>query len=103
MFDTPGERTARQGGRGRAEGRAVTGGADERFGREEEEVVRIVNREVVAGFWGPGGIDTPLMRLERGFAVGLSHTGHTGNCLRGFKILGVGWLCLMVWSHTSNR
>ena len=101
MFDTPGERTARQGGRGRAEGRAVTGGAEERFGREEEEVVRIVNREVVAGF--SGGIDTPLMRLERGFAVGLSHTGHTGNCLRGFKILGVGWLCLMVWSHTSNR
>ena len=96
MFDTPGERTARQGGRGRAEGRVVTGGAGEEGAKEEEEVVRIVNRKVVAGFRGPGGIDTPLMGVERGFAVGLSHTGHTGNCLRGFKILGVGWLCLMV-------
>ena len=67
MFDTPGERTARQGGRGRAEGRAVTGGAEERFGREEEEGVRIVNREVVAGFWGLGGIDTPLDEVGEGF------------------------------------
>ena len=90
-------------GFGRAEGRVVTGGTREEGAKEEEEVVRIVNRKVVAEFWGLGGIDTPLMRAERGFAVGLSHTGRTGNCLRGFKILGVGWLCLMVWSHTSNR
>jgi hypothetical protein len=66
----------------------VTGGAEERFGREEEEGVRIVNREVVARFWGLGGIDTPLMRVERGFAEGFRHTGHTGNCLRGFKMFG---------------
>ena len=44
----------------------MTGGAEERFGREEEEGVRIVNREVVAGLWGPGGIDTPLGLFERG-------------------------------------
>ena len=74
-------------GRGRAEGRAVTGGAGEEGAKEEEEVVRIVNREVVAGFWGLGGIDTPLMRVERGFAEGFRRTGHTGNCLRGIKIL----------------
>ena len=97
------KRTAGSAGRGRAKGRAVTGGAQGEGAKEEEEEVRTVNRKVVAGFRGPGGIDTPLMRLERGFAVGLSHTGHTGNCLRGFKILGVGWLCLMMWSHTSNR
>lgn len=59
----------RAAGRGRAEGRAVTGGAEERFGREEEEVVRIVNREVVAGFWGLGGIDTPSF-LFRGGVTG---------------------------------
>ena len=97
------KRTAGSAGRGRAEGRAVTGGAQEAGAKEEEEGVCIVNRKVVAGFWGPGGIDTPLMRVERGFAEGIRHTDHTGNCLRGIKILGVGWLCLMVWSHTSNR
>lgn len=80
------KRTAGSAGRGRAGGRAVTGGAQEEGAKEEEEGVRIVNREVVAGFWGPGGIDTPLMGVERGFAVGLSHTGHTGNCLRGIKM-----------------
>lgn len=90
-------------GSGRARVRAVTGGAQEEGAKEEEEGVRTVNRKVVAEFWGLGGIDTPLMRAERGFAVGFSHTGRTGNCLRGIKILGVGWLCLMVWSHTSNR
>ena len=103
MFDTPGERTARQGGRGRAEGRAVTGGAQEEGVKEEEEGVRIVNREVVAGFWGLGGIDTPLMRVERDFAEGFRHAGHTGNCLREIKMFGAGWLCLMVWSHMRNR
>lgn len=72
----------------------MTGGAEERFGREEEEGVRIVNRKVVAEFWGLGGIDTPLMRVERGFAEGLSHIGHTGNCLRGLKMFGVGGVCL---------
>ena len=66
----------------------MTGGAEERFGREGEEGARIVNRKVVAGFRGLGGIDTPLMRVERGFAVGLSHTGRTGNCLRGIKMFG---------------
>lgn len=44
----------------------MTGGAEVRFGREEEEAVRIVNREVVAGFWGLGGIDTPSSLLRRG-------------------------------------
>lgn len=81
----------------------MTGGAGEEGAREEEEGVRTVNRKVVAGFWGLGGIDTPLMRVERGFAVGLSHTGRTGNCLRGFKVLGVDGVCLVMWSHTSNR
>lgn len=103
LFDTPSCGAARMGGRGRAEGRAVTGGAQEESAKEEEEVVRIVNREVVAEFWGPGGIDTPLMRVERDFAVGLSHTDHRGICLRGIKMFGVGWVCLMMWSHTSNR
>ena len=82
------KRTAGSAGRGRAEGRAVTEGAEGRDEGEEEEGVRIVNRKVVAGFRGLGGIDTPLMRVERGFAVGLSHTGHTGNCLRGIKMFG---------------
>ena len=97
------KRTAGSAGRGRAEGRAVTGGAQEEGAREGEEGVRIINRKVVAGFRGPGGTDTPLMGAERGFAEGFVNFGHTSNCLRGFKILGVGWLCLMVWSHTSNR
>lgn len=57
------KRTARQGGRGRAEGRAVTGGAQGEGAKEEEEGARIVNREVVAEFWGPGGIDTPSVLL----------------------------------------
>ena len=82
------KRTAGSAGRGRAEGRAVTGGTREEGAKEEEEEVRIVNRKVVAGFWGLGGIDTPLMRVERSFAVGLSHTGHTGNCPRGIKMFG---------------
>ena len=82
------KRTAGSTGRGRAEGRAVTGGTREEGAKEEEGGVCIVNREVVAGFWGLGGIDTPLMGVERGFAVGLSHTGHTGNCLRGIKMFG---------------
>ena len=76
-------------GRGRAEGRAVTGGAQEDGVKEEEEGVRIVNREVVAEFWGLGGIDTPLMRVERGFAVGLGLSCHRGICLRKTIILGV--------------
>ena len=97
------KRTAGSAGRGRAEGRAVTGGAQEEGAKEEEEGVRIVNREVVSGFRGLGGIDTPLMVVERGFAVGLSHTGRTGNCLRGIKMFGADGLCLMMWSHTSNR
>lgn len=66
----------------------MTGGAEGRFGREEEEGVRIVNRKVVAGFRGPRGIDTPLIRVERGFAEGFRHTGHTGNCHRGIKMFG---------------
>lgn len=77
-------------GFGRVEGRTVTGGAQEEGAKEEEEVVRIVNREVVAGFWGLGGIDTPLMRVERGFAVGLGLSCHRGICLRKTIILGVG-------------
>lgn len=81
----------------------MTGGAQEEGAKEEEEGVCIVNRKVVAGFWGLGGIDTPLMRVERGFAVGLRRTGHTGNCLRGIKILGVDGVCLVMWSHMRNR
>jgi hypothetical protein len=93
-FDTPTpeegalKRTAGSAGRGRAEGRAVTGGAQGEGAKEEEKGVRIVNREVVAWFRGLGGIDTPLMRVEKGFTEGFRRTGHTGNCLRGFKMFG---------------
>lgn len=69
----------------------MTGGAQEEGAKEEEEGDRIVNREVVAEFWGPGGVDTPLMRVERGFAVGRRHSVHRGICLRKNLILGVGW------------
>lgn len=44
----------------------MTGGAEEGFGQEEEEGVHIVNREVVAEFWGLGGIDTPSVLLRGG-------------------------------------
>lgn len=88
MFVRPRTAAAREEGFGRAEGRAVTGEAHEEGAKEEAEERGTINREVVAGFWGLGGIDTPLMRVERGFAVGLSHTGHTGNCLRGIKMFG---------------
>lgn len=81
----------------------MTGGTREEGAKEEEEGVCIVNRKAVAGFWGPGGIDTPLMRAERGFAEGFRRTGHTGNCLRGIKMFGVDWVCLMMWSHMRNR
>ena len=38
----------------------MTGGAQEEGAKKEEEGVCTINREVVAGFWGLGGIDTPL-------------------------------------------
>lgn len=100
MFDTPGERTARQGGRGRAEGRAVTGGTEGRFGREEEEVVRIVNREVVAGFWGLGGIDTPSSLL-RGGGTGRASSLWSQGHLSSEKLNSWGGLVMfgVVWSH----
>jgi hypothetical protein len=66
----------------------VTGGAQEEGAKEEEEEVRTVNRKVVAGFWGLGGIDTPLMRVERGFAEGRRNMSNRGICLRGFKMFG---------------
>ena len=66
----------------------MTGGTREEGAKEEEEGVRIVNRKVVAEFWGPGGIDTPLMRVERGFAEGFRRTGHMSNCHRGIKMFG---------------
>lgn len=44
----------------------MTGGAGEEGAKEEEEGVRIVNREVVAGFWGLGGLDTPSSLLRGG-------------------------------------
>ena len=44
----------------------MTGGAGEEGAKEEEEGVRIINRKVVAEFWGPGGIDTPYFLLGGG-------------------------------------
>ena len=92
------KRTAGSAGRGRAEGRAVTGGAEERFGREEEEGVRIVNREVVAGFWGLGGIDTPSSLLRgggTGRASSLWSQGHLSsenhNSWGGLVMFDVSW------------
>lgn len=71
--------------------------------KEEEEGVCTVNRKVVAEFWGLGGIDTPLMRVERGFAVGFGLSCHRGICLRENLILGGGWVCLVLSSHMRNR
>lgn len=66
MFDTPGERTARQGGRGRAEGRAVTGGAQEEGAKEEEKEICAVNEEIVGPWVLLRSIDTPSSLLRGG-------------------------------------
>ena len=90
LFDTPGERTAGSAGRGRAEGRAVTGGAQEEGVKEEAEERGTINREVVAGFRGLGGIDTPFPSRAEEETVGFGLSCHRGICLRKTIILGGG-------------
>lgn len=76
----------------------MTGGAGEEGVKEEEEGVRIVNREVVAGFWGPGGIDTPSSLLRgggTGRASSLWSQGHLSsenhNSWGGLVMFDVSW------------
>ena len=85
------KRTAGSAGRGRAGVRAVTGGAGEEGAKEEEEGVRIVNREVVAGFEAQKASTPPISSWEEGVLVGRRHTSHRGICLRKTIILGGGW------------
>lgn len=76
----------------------MTGGAQGRGAKEEEEGVRIVNREVVAGFRGLGGIDTPSVLLrggENGRGSSLWSQGHLSsenhNSWGGLVMFDVSW------------
>lgn len=78
----------------------MTGGAQEEGVKEEAEERGTINREVVAGFRGLGGIDTPLP-LSCGGGNGrvwpLLSQGH----LSSGKLNSRGWLVMFdaIWSH----
>ena len=78
----------------------MTGGAQEEGAKEEEEGYRIVNREVVAEFWGPGGIDTPSVLL-RGGGTGRASSLWSQGHLSSENHNSWGWLVMfgVIWSH----